>query len=394
MENTRHNSGGTRVLNFSAGPGLMPLSVLERAAREMTSFSEGHSVMEVSHRSPAFEAVLAATEASFRALLAVPDNYKVLFMQGGATLQFSTVALNLIGADADAKVDYVVTGAWSEKAAQEAQRLLGKDRVNVVVSTKAANHNGDIPSSDSWVWSQKQAYVFYCDNETVHGVEFGADQFPFHAIPQDVPIICDMSSNILSTPIDVSKYGLIFAGAQKNMGPSGVTVVIIREDLLAPHRKHPTTPLPTLLDYSIYATSQSMHNTPPTYPIYICGLIFDWLQRDIGGLARMRDINARKAAAVYTAIEDSKGFYVCPVVRPEFRSRMNVPFLVRPTRGADSDADKRAEKAFLKEAEERGMVQLAGHRSVGGLRASLYNAMPLEGVEFLVAYMKEFAARY
>ncbi|KAJ3380880.1 hypothetical protein HDU84_005516 [Entophlyctis sp. JEL0112] len=377
ITNTRVDANGSRILNFSAGPGLMPATVLKTAADEMMTFSQGHSLMELSHRSQTFESVLQETEDSFRRLLAIPSNYKVLFMQGGATLQFSCVALNLAGSDSSKKVDYVVTGAWSQKGLEEAQRLLGKDRVNVVVNTKATKHNGAIPPTSEWSFSQKQAFVFYCDNETVHGVEF-ADQFPFELVPKDVPIVCDMSSNILSRPVDVSKYGLIFAGAQKNMGPAGVTVVIVREDLLAPSYKHPQT-IPLMLDYNTYSTSQSMHNTPPTYPIYLCGLVFKWLEEDVGGLAAMSKINAAKAACLYGAIDSSDGFYTCPV-KKEYRSRMNVPFLVKGT----------LEKEFLATAEKRGMIQLAGHRSVGGVRASLYNAMPLDGVEALVSFMAEF----
>ncbi|KAJ3074711.1 hypothetical protein HDU98_010505 [Podochytrium sp. JEL0797] len=381
--NTRIDTNGTRILNFSAGPGLMPLSVLQTAQREMCDFAQGHSLMELSHRSAAFEAVLHETEAAYRRLLGVPSNYKVLFMQGGATLQFSAVVLNLAGKEGK-MLDYVETGAWSQKAKEEAVRLAGKERVHTVLSTKKSNHNGDIPTKDQWVFSKDPAYVFYCDNETVHGVEI-ADSFPFDKVPEHVPIVCDMSSNILSRKFDVSKYGCIFAGAQKNMGPAGVTVAIVREDLLSPDHKHPS-PMPLLLDFTVYATSESMHNTPPTFPIYMCGLIFKWLERDIGGLDAMEKLNHAKAELLYTAIDTSDGFFTCPV-KKAYRSRMNVPFLVK-------GGDKAMEKLFLAEAEKRGMIQLAGHRSVGGIRASLYNAMPLEGVQVLVAFMKEFAAEH
>ncbi|KAJ3029613.1 UNVERIFIED_CONTAM: hypothetical protein HDU68_011648 [Siphonaria sp. JEL0065] len=383
MANTRLDASGARILNFSAGPGLLPLPVLETAAKEMTNFSQSHSLMELSHRSATFEKVLQETEDAYRRLLGVPDNYKVLFIQGGATLQFSMVALNLCGLDESKKLDYVVTGAWSQKGYEEAVRLIGKDRVNLVVSTKATKHNGDIPDVSQWKFSDKQQYVFYCDNETVHGVEFG-NKFPFDKIDKSIPIVCDMSSNILSGPIDVSKFGVIFAGAQKNMGPAGVTVTIIREDLLNTNYKT-SQPIPTMLDYNTYSTSQSMHNTPPTYPIYVCGLVYKWLENEIGGLENMSKINSAKAAALYNAIDNSNGFYTCPV-KKEYRSRMNVPFLVKA-------GDAAAEKLFLAEAEKRGMIQLAGHRSVGGVRASLYNAMPLDGVEALVAFMKEFASK-
>ncbi|KAJ3090931.1 hypothetical protein HK100_007313 [Physocladia obscura] len=380
MKNTRFDNTGKRILNFSAGPGLMPATVLATAAAEMSTFSQGHSLMELSHRSAPFEKLLEETEVSFRRLLNIPSNYKVLFMQGGATLQFSCIALNLCaGANAGTKADYIVTGAWSQKGHEEAVRLLGSDRVNLVVNTKSSKHNGDIPPLSTWNFSDKQSFVFYCDNETVHGVEFGS-KFPFHAIAKDVPIVCDMSSSILSQPVDVSKFGLIFAGAQKNMGPAGVTVVIVREDLLVASYKYPQ-PFPLMLDYSTYATSHSMHNTPPTYPIYLCGLVFKWLETKIGGLIEMEKINAAKAACLYEAIENSNGFYSCPV-KKDYRSRMNVTFLVKGD----------FEKEFLAEAEKNGMIQLAGHRSVGGVRASLYNAMPLDGVQALVSFMKEFAS--
>ncbi|ORY38775.1 phosphoserine aminotransferase, partial [Rhizoclosmatium globosum] len=382
MQNTRVDSTGKRILNFSAGPGLMPQSVLETAAAEMLNFSQGHSLMELSHRSGVFEGVLAETEAAFRRLLSIPSNYKVLFSQGGATTQFSMAPLNLAGSDKAKKVDYIVTGAWSSKAAEEAARLIGKDRVNTVLSTKKSNHNGDIPQLNDWSFSKDPAYVFYCDNETVHGVEF-KDKFPFHLVPANVPIVCDMSSNILSTPVDVSKFGVIFAGAQKNMGPAGITVTIVREDLLAPQYKYSGSPIPLLLDFNSYSAHDSMLNTPPTFPIYICGLIFKWLEKDIGGLSQMAAINAQKADLLYSTIESSNGFYSCPVAKP-YRSRMNVPFLVKGGKGGA------LETLFLKEAEEKGMIQLAGHRSVGGIRASLYNAMPLDGVQVLVDFMKEF----
>ncbi|KAI9336363.1 phosphoserine aminotransferase, partial [Obelidium mucronatum] len=344
--NSRFDSNGQRILNFSAGPGLMPLPVLETAAKEMTSFSQGHSLMELSHRSAVFEKVLQETEDAYRRLLAIPDNYKVLFIQGGATLQFSMVALNLCGKDESKKLDYVVTGAWSQKGYEEAVSLLGKDRVNLVVSTKATKHNGDVPEVNQWKFSEKQAYVFYCDNETVHGVELG-NKFPFDKIDKSVPIVCDMSSNILSGPIDVSEIWSHFRRCSEKHGS------ILQTQSL------------TCSTTTTYSTSQSMHNTPPTYPIYVCGLIFKWLEQDIGGLAQMAAINSAKAAALYDAIDNSNGFYTCPV-KKEYRSRMNVPFLVK-------GGDAAAEKLFLAEAEKRGMVQLAGHRSVGGVRASIYN---------------------
>ncbi|KAI8821017.1 pyridoxal phosphate-dependent transferase [Fimicolochytrium jonesii] len=386
---------GRNVWNFSAGPGVMPLPVLEQAARELPNWNNsGMSVMELSHRSPEFESILADAERQFRQLLDIPPTHAVLWMQGGATTQFSSVVYNLFpGKDTGKVGDYIVTGGWSEKAMQEAQRL--GVPVNAVINTKKTNHDGNVPPTAEWNFTpaEKAAYVYYCDNETVHGVEFpvpeGCDVArPPAGIDPSVPVICDMSSNILSRRIDVSKYAVIFAGAQKNIGPAGVTVVIIRRDLIgnAQNVNHTLT-VPLMLDFKTYADNNSMYNTPPTYAIYISNLVFHWLLTTVGGLPAMQQLNHQKSTLLYTAIDASEGFYTCPVNRT-WRSRMNVPFRVNdPATGKPSEG---LEKEFAKRAEERRMVQLKGHRSVGGMRASLYNAMSLEGVRALVAFMEEF----
>ncbi|KAI9205399.1 pyridoxal phosphate-dependent transferase [Polychytrium aggregatum] len=371
------------VYNFSAGPAVLFRSVLEKAQSELLDFANtGSSVMEISHRSKEFERVNDETEADLRALYNVPDNYKILFMQGGATAQFSAVVYNLIPGGKSQPADYVVTGAWSEKAVAEAKGLGAK--VNVVCNTKASGHNGSVPPVSEWKFSPDAAFVFYVDNETIHGVEF--PEFPFDAVPAGVPVVCDMSSNILSRPCDVSKYGVIFAGAQKNIGPAGVTVVIIREDLLS--RKSPDFPCPVCLDYKICAANKSLYNTPPTFAIYLSGLVFKHLIA-IGGIGAITAHNNRKAEVLYDAIEKSSGFYRCPV-QPAYRSRMNLPFRIYK----DGQPSEALESLFVKEAEARRMSQLKGHRSVGGIRASLYNALPLEASAALAAFMTEFAGKH
>jgi phosphoserine aminotransferase len=340
--------------------------VLEQARDEMTDWrGGGMSVMEVSHRGKAFVACAAEAEADLRELLAIPANYKVLFVQGGATAQFSAVPLNL--AATDSVVDYVNTGAWSKKAITEAKRFV---RVNVAADGAAGNYTSVPPQSD-WKLSPDAAYVHYTPNETIGGVEF-----PF--VPQvTAPLVADFSSTILSRPIDVSRFGVIYAGAQKNIGPSGICVVIVRDDLLG--KAQPRTP--TVLDYKAMADDNSMLNTPPTFGWYFAGLVFKWLKRQ-GGLAAMAERNRAKAALLYGAI-DASGFYRNPVA-VECRSWMNVPFIL-----AKPDLDK----TFTAEAAKAGLVNLEGHRSVGGMRASLYNAMPLEGVKALVDFMLDFARR-
>lgn len=357
-----------RVFNFSAGPAALPEEVLKQAAQEMLDWhGSGQSVMEMSHRGKEYMSIHEQAEKDLRELLAIPGNYKVLFLQGGATLQFAMVPLNLLAGRG--KADYIHTGEWAKKAIKEAKLFC---EVNIAASSEDKNFTY-APGQDDWKLSRDAAYVHYTANETIGGVEF-------HWVPEtgDVPLVCDMSSNILSKPIDVSKYGLIYAGAQKNIGPAGLTIVIVREDLLG--KAAPKTPL--MLDYKTHADNDSMYNTPPTYAVYIAGLVFQWLKRN-GGLAAMEKRNMEKAALLYDYLDRSQ-FFLSPV-RAQDRSRMNVPFTLR---NAELDEE------FLKGAKARGLVQLKGHRSVGGMRASIYNAMPVEGVRALVDYMKEFEAKH
>lgn len=354
----------SRVYNFSAGPGVMPEPVLERAAAEMLSWQGcGLSVMEMSHRGAEFIEIAERAEAGLRALMGIPANYRVLFLQGGATLQFAMVPLNLRPTGASA--DYVQTGQWSVKAVEEARR---SGPVRVVASGEASRYTA-IPPRAGWACDPGAAYLHYTSNETIGGVQFAdvPDSGP-------VPLVCDMSSDILSRPVDVSRFGLIYAGAQKNIGPAGLTVVIVRDDLLG----RAPAGTASMLDYRVQAQSGSMYNTPPTWAIYIAGLVFEWIA-DLGGLAAMQQRNRAKADALYAAL-DATEFYRCPVDRAD-RSTMNVPFTLR-----DAALDER----FLTGAERAGLVQLQGHRSVGGMRASLYNAMPIDGVRALVDYMREF----
>ena len=357
-----------RVFNFAAGPATLPLEVLQQAQAEMTDWkSSGMSVMEVSHRSKAFIAVAQEAEADLRELLKVPANYKVLFLQGGATGMFSAIPMNL--ATAESTVDYVNTGAWSKKAIGEAKRFC---KVVNIAADEAASNYSTVPAQAALKLSQNAAYFHYTPNETIGGVEF--DYVPSVG---NVPLVADFSSTILSRPIDVSKYGLIYAGAQKNIGPSGIVVVIVREDLIGKAR--PGTP--AVWDFKAMADEGSMLNTPPTFGWYFAGLVFKWLKKQ-GGLEAMAERNRTKAAKLYDFIESS-GFYRSPVAK-NARSWMNVPFTL-----AKPDLDK----TFCEEAKKSGLVNLEGHRSVGGMRASIYNAMPPEGIDALIKYMKEFQAR-
>ena len=358
----------TRVFNFSAGPAALPEPVLRQAAEEMLDWhGSGMSVMEMSHRGKEFISIATEAEALLRELLAVPANYKVLFMQGGAIAENAIVPMNLLRGKG--KADYVDTGEWSKKSIKEAKKYCA---VNVAASAADTNYT-TIPPRAGWKLDPEAAYVHICGNETIGGVQY-------HWTPDTggVPLVSDMSSEILSRPVDVSKYGLIYAGAQKNIGPSGLTLVIVRDDLLG--QPHPL--LPTAFDYKTVADNESMYNTPPTYAIYIAGLVFRWLKAQ-GGLSAMEAHNRAKAALLYDYL-DTTAFYKAPVAR-DCRSWMNVPFKL---------ANEALDGEFLKGAEARGMVQLKGHRSVGGMRASIYNAMPLAGVQALVAYMKEFEARH
>ncbi len=354
----------SRVFNFSAGPAAIPDTVLERIRQDIPDWNgTGMSVMEVSHRSKEFVEVAEKAEQDLRDLLAIPDDYSVLFPQGGATLQFSMVPLNL--SSKGQAVDYVRTGSWSKKAIAEAAKYC---EVNVVADSEDRNFTY-VPPQDSWKRSKNASYLHYCANETIGGVEF-----PFIPDSGDVPLVCDMSSTILSRPLDISRFGVIYAGAQKNIGPAGITLVIVRKDLLKKARKS----TPTLLDYSTYDESGSMSNTPPVFTWYVAGLVFEYL-KSRGGLESVARTNRAKAEKLYGAIDASE-YYTNPV-QADCRSWMNVPFIL-----ADSSLDSK----FLADAQAAGLSNLKGHRSVGGMRASIYNAMPEEGVDALIRFMQEF----
>jgi phosphoserine aminotransferase len=358
-----------RVFNFSAGPAALPLEVLEQVRDELLDWhGSGSSVIEVSHRGKAFMAVAREAEASLRELLAIPSSYKVLFLQGGAAAQFAAIPLNLAGADST--VDYLNTGAWSKKAITEAKRLTG--RVNIATDESASRYT-TVPAPEALNLTRGAAYVHYTANETIGGVEF-----PYIPDSGGVPLVSDMSSTILSRPLEVQRFGLIYAGAQKNVGPAGLTIVIVHEGLIG----HARPGTPAVWDYDAVAAEGSMLNTPPTFSWYVAGLVFAWLKRQ-GGLEAMAARNRAKAQLLYRAIDESD-LYSNPVA-PACRSWMNVPFTL---------ADPALDAAFLGEAKAQGFAHLEGHRSVGGMRASLYNAMPLAGVEGLVAFMKEFERRH
>jgi len=356
-----------RVYNFSAGPSMLPLEVLEKAAAELISYGEsGMSVMEMSHRSPDYEAIIKAAEAGLRTLMAIPENYKILFLQGGASTQFAAVPMNLI--KRTGKADYVVSGQFSGKAYKEAQKL-GYD-VKCIATTKEDNFD-HVPVITKDMVRPDAAYVHVCYNNTIYGTKFGY-------VPDtgDVPLVADMSSCIISEPVDVSKFGVIYAGAQKNMAPAGLTVVIVREDLL----DYAEEKMPTMLEWKTMAENDSMYNTPPCYPIYMAKLVYEWIL-GMGGLEAMKAVNEKKANLLYDYL-DSQDYYIAPV-KKDSRSMMNVTFVT-----GDADLDKK----FASEAAKSGLKNLKGHRSVGGMRASIYNAMPYAGVEKLVAFMKDFAA--
>ncbi|WP_372828127.1 3-phosphoserine/phosphohydroxythreonine transaminase [Polaromonas sp.] len=358
----------TRVFNFSAGPATLPEPVLRQAAAEMLDWNgSGMSVMEMSHRGKEFISIHAQAEADLRELLSVPANYKVLFLQGGGLGQNAIVPMNLLRGHAGA--DFINTGEWMKKTIKEAKNYC---KVNVA-ATSEANGFTSVPKFETWKLDPDAAYVHICSNETIGGVEY-------HWTPDTgvVPLVADMSSNILSRPVDVSRYGLIYAGAQKNIGPSGLTLVIVRDDLIGQAIPH----TPFVFDYKQQADNDSMYNTPPTYAIYIAGLVFKHILA-LGGLKAMEVRNRAKAALLYDYL-DATSFYSNPIAR-EDRSLMNVPFKLK---------DESLDEAFLKGAQARGMFQLKGHRSVGGMRASIYNAMPVEGVQALVGYMKEFEASH
>ena len=358
----------SRVFNFSAGPAALPEAVLQRAQAEWMEFGgTGMAVMEMSHRGKVFMQVAAQAEQDLRTLLAIPEDYAVLFLQGGATGQFAAVPLNLQAGGQ--RVDYLDTGAWSGKAIKEARKYADVH----VVASGAANNYTDIPAPESWQCSPAAAYLHYTPNETIGGVEF-------HFIPDcgSVPLVADMSSTLLSRPLDVSRYGVIYAGAQKNIGPAGLTVVIVRKDLMA--RK--AASVPAVWDYALQLKNESMYNTPPTLAWYLAGLVFAWL-REQGGLAAMAEVNQRKARKLYHFIDNSE-FYRNPVAE-DARSWMNVPFIL---------ADDALDGSFLKQADEAGLSGLKGHRSVGGMRASIYNAVPEAAVDALIDFMADFEQRH
>lgn len=353
-----------RIYNFSAGPSMMPLPVLEQAAAEMTNYrNSGMSVMELSHRSKLFEEILFKAEDDLRTLMNVPNNYKILFLQGGASLQFSMVPLNLFRASR--KADYIITGSWAKKAAQEATRF---GEVNILASSEDSVFTY-IPDVDPAKYSKDADYFYITYNNTIYGTRYTS-------IPNTgyVPLVSDLSSMFLSEEIDITKFGVVFAGAQKNVGPAGVTIVIIRDDLIG--FAAPSTPV--LLDYKTHADNDSLYNTPPCFAIYMAGLTFQWVKQQ-GGVAALQKINEAKANLLYQAIDKSPLFR-CPVAKRD-RSLMNVVFVT---------GDDVLDKEFIAGAKERGLSNLGGHRTVGGMRASIYNAMPVEGVQALVDYMKEF----
>lgn len=359
----------SRGWNFSAGPAALPEAVLRRAQDELLEWDGARaSVMEVSHRGKSFEAMAARAEADLRSLLTIPDNYRALFLQGGATQHFAQIPMNLC-ADGQ-RADYIVTGHWGEKAVKEAVPYA---RAHVAASGASGNFS-TIPPRESWELDPDAAYVHYTPNETIHGVEF-------HSIPDvgETPLIADMSSDILSRPVEVSRFGAIYAGAQKNIGPAGLVVMIVRDDLL---QRNPR-PLPKIFRYAEHAAQGSMLNTPNTWGWYLAGLTFQWLIEQ-GGLGAMEQRNRAKADALYAAIDGSGGYYRNPVESPA-RSRMNVPFVLH---------DPALDPVFLSESESAGLLALKGHRAVGGMRASLYNAMPIEGVNALVDFMRDFAQKH
>ncbi len=359
----------TRVYNFSAGPSMLPESVLKKAALEMLDYqNSGQSVMEMSHRSKIFETIIQSCEALLREVMEIPDNYKVLFLQGGASSQFAMVPLNLM--TGSGKADFVITGQWANKAYQEAARY---GQANIVASSKDKTFSY-IPKLDKSEFTPDADYFHICLNNTIYGTRF--TELPDTG---DIPLVADISSCILSEPIDVSKFGLLYAGAQKNVAPAGLTIVIIREDLIGKARDI----TPTMFNYKTHSEHNSMYNTPPCYQIYICKLVLEWIRDEIGGLKKMKEINEKKAKILYDYLDLSTLFR--GTVEKESRSLMNVPFV---TGSEELDAE------FVKQAAERGFVNLKGHRTVGGMRASIYNAMPVEGVEKLVEFMREFEEKH
>ena len=358
-----------KVINFGAGPAKLPEEVMKHVQSELLAFGDTRvSILELSHRSAEFKNVIEDAQATLREILHVPDNYKILFMQGGGTGLFAAVPLNMMNTGT---ADYIVTGSWSAKAAKEAAKY---GKVNLVVP-KTTKYT-DIPDPSTWNLDPNASYVYYCANETVHGIEF-------NYIPETngVPLVADMSSNIATRTLDISKFAVIFAGAQKNIGPAGVTLVIVRDDVLG----HAMKVCPTVLDFTVMAADNSLHNTPPVFQIYTVGLILKWI-KEHDGVENMEKLAIIKSQKIYKVINESKGFYSCPV-QPNVRSRMNIPFRI-------GNNDEELEKEFLSGASARGMLQLKGHRSVGGIRATMYNAISVEEAEKLAEYMKWFFQKH
>ena len=356
-----------RIYNFSAGPSMLPVPVLERAASEMLNYKgSGMSVMEMSHRSKVYDTIIKDAEAALRRVMNIPDNYKVLFLQGGATMQFAAIPMNMMKTG---KADYAVTGNFANNAYKEAVKF---GDIHVAYSSKETNFD-HVPAQSELDLRADADYFYICANNTIYGTEYSYDP----ETPANVPLVADMSSNILSKPVDVSKYGVIYAGAQKNMGPAGLTVVIVRDDLLG---SYPKEKYPAILDWKLMAEKESMYNTPPTYAIYVLGLVLEWVE-SLGGLTEMARRAEEKSSLLYDYL-DSTDFYQA-VAAKDSRSRMNVTF-----RTGNDELDAK----FAKESAAAGMSNLKGHRSVGGMRASIYNAMPLEGVQTLIDFMKKFEA--
>ncbi|XP_018357079.1 PREDICTED: probable phosphoserine aminotransferase isoform X3 [Trachymyrmex septentrionalis] len=353
------------VINFGAGPAKLPHEVLKKVQKELLAYGNTQiSILELSHRSNDFKKVIDDAQATLRDILNIPDNYKILFMQGGGTAIFAAIPLNIMNTGT---ADYLVTGSWSAKAAKEAAKY---GKVNMVLSN--VTKYIEIPHPSTWNLNANASYVYYCANETIHGIEFD-----FIPETNGIPLVADMSSNILTKPFEVSKFAVIFAGAQKNIGPAGVTLVIVRNDILG----RAMDVCPTVLNFTIMANDNSLHNTPPVFQIYVMGLVFEWIKQN-GGAEGMQNSARNKSNKIYNVIDGSKGFYVCPV-KSDVRSKMNIPFRIK-------NGDEELEKKFLLDATARGMLQLKGHRSVGGIRASLYNAITEEEVETLANYMKWF----
>lgn len=362
------NTTTQTIYNFGAGPAMLPTAVMKQAQAELLDWhGTGISVIEMSHRSKQFASIVEESEADLRELLNVPATHRVLFLQGGASSQFAMVPMNLLGEHATA--DYIHTGIWSGKAVTEAQRF---GKVNIAASSETDKFL-TIPERASWKLSDQSAYVYYTDNETIGGLEFSST-------PEvgDIPLVSDMTSNFLSRPVDVSKFGVIIAGSQKNIGPAGLVIVIVREDLIG----KAGTQVPSMYDYAVQNKEKSLYNTPPTFTWYMAGLVFKWIKEQ-GGIATMQSNSISRSSKLYEAIDNSD-FYANPVQR-KYRSRMNVPFILK---------DDGLNDAFLSEAKEAGMVELKGHRSVGGMRASIYNAMPQAGINVLLEFMQDFARRY